>query len=162
MNNSSARPADGVESAVNTYGNMLYRVCLVMLGNNQDAEDAVQETVLKYILSAPEFSDPEHEKAWLIRVATNKCRDMLRYKSKHPVIGLEQAENLPGNSSDSGILEALLELPEKYRLVLMLYYAEEYKTDEIARIIGKSASAVKMRLMKGRKMLEEKYRKEFM
>ena len=64
--------------------------------------------------------------------------------------------------SDSGILEALMTLPEKFRIVLVLYYVEQYKTDEIAEMIGKSASAVKMRLQKGRRLLKEVYRKEYM
>lgn len=162
MNISSARPADGIEEVVNTYGNMLFRLCLVMLKNHADAEDVVQETVIRYMLSAPYFENREHEKSWLIKVASNKCRDMLRFKSRHPLVDLEQLEELSADSSDSGIFEALMELPGKYRLVLMLHYVEEYKVAEIAHIIGKSGSAVKMRLMKGRKMLEEKYRKEFM
>ena len=56
----------------------------------------------------------------------------------------------------------LMQLPEKFKTVLLLHYVEEYKVEEIARIIGKTPSAVKMRLQKGRKLLEEKYRKEFL
>ncbi len=162
MDRSSARPVDAIETIVHTYGNMLLRLSLVMLGNEADAEDAVQETVIKYMLCAPDFKNNEHEKAWLIKVITNKCRDMLRYKSAHPLVDIEQLSELPAYSSDSSILEALMELPEKFRLVLLLYYVEGYSAKEIAQIIGRSVSAVKMRLMKGRKLLEEKYRKEFM
>lgn len=162
MNDSSARPADAIETVVRTYGHTLYRLCFVMLGSESDAEDAVQEAFIKYLQKAPQFKSPDHEKAWLITVATNQCRDLLRFRKRHPQIDSESLQELSACSSDSGILEALMTLPENFRLVLALYYVEEYRIDEIARMIGKTPSAVKMRLQKGRKLLEEVYRKEYL
>ncbi len=162
MERSSVRPTDGAETIVHVYGNMLFRLCLVMLGNDTDAEDAVQETIIKYLQKAPSFENSEHEKAWLITVAKNECRNILRFRQRNQQISLEYLEDIPFDSSDNGILEALMSLPEKFRLVLMLYYVEEYRIADIARIIQKTPSAVKMRLKKGRKLLEEKYRKEYL
>ena len=162
MNDSSARPADGIETVIHTYGNTLYRLSFVMLGNESDAEDAVQEAFIKYMQKAPRFESPDHEKAWLITVTSNQCRDILRFRKRHPQIDLVHLNEPISHASDSGILEALMALPEKFRLVLTLYYVEEYRIDEIARIIGKTPSAVKMRLQKGRKLLEEVYRKEYL
>ena len=71
MGNTSERPADDVERIVNEYGDMLYRLCALMLKNESDAEDVVQETIVKYYQKAPAFADQEHEKAWLTRVAAN-------------------------------------------------------------------------------------------
>ena len=65
-------------------------------------------------------------------------------------------------SEDNDILDALMMLPERFRVVLVLYYVEEYSIEDIAKFIGKTTSAVKMRLQKGRKLLKETYRKEFM
>lgn len=162
MRKSSARPAGEIENVIEIYGNMLFRLCLVMLGNSDDAEDALQETFIKYLQKAPEFRDPEHEKAWLIKVATNKCRDMLRFKTRQQMVDIDVLNEFTNDSADSGILEALMTLPEKFRIVLVLYYVEEYSTEEIAEMIGKTKSAVKMRLQKGRRLLEEIYRKEYM
>ena len=162
MNHSSVRPADDVQTVVRIYGNMLFRTCYVILGNEADAEDAVQETIIKYMQKAPAFEDSEHEKAWLITTARNQCRDMLRFRLRHPQINLEYLQGLSPDPHDSGILEALMSLPEKFRLVLVLYYVEEYRIEDIARIIQRTPSAVKMRLQKGRKLLEEKYRKEYL
>lgn len=162
MDNSSVRPTDGVQAVVHLYGNMLFRICYVILGNEADAEDAVQETVIKYMQKAPTFVNSEHEKAWLITIAKNYCRDMLRFRLRHPQINFEYLQGLSSDTSDSGILEALMSLPEKFRLVLTLYYVEEYRIEDIARFIQKTPSAVKMRLQKGRKLLEEKYRKEYL
>lgn len=133
-----------------------------MLRNTADAEDAVQETFIAYTTKSPVFSDKEHEKAWLLKVASNKCRDILRFRNRHQLTELSELEAVVQDDESSHILEALMELPEKFRLVLTLYYIDEYKVKEIAEIIRKTPSAVKMRLQKGRKLLEEKYRKEYM
>ena len=162
MRNTSEWPADDIETLISQYGDMLLRLCLIMLKNESDAEDAVQETYIKYFQKAPSFGSKEHQKAWLIRVATNKCRDMLRFRARHPQIDDEDISKFISDSSDSGILEALTMVPEKFRLVLTLYYIEEYRIEDIANIIGRSSSAVKMRLQKGRKLLEEIYRKEYL
>ena len=71
MKNTLARPADEIENVIHNYGNMLFRLCLMMLGNVNDAEDIIQETMIKYMQKAPEFESAEHEKAWLIKVSTN-------------------------------------------------------------------------------------------
>ena len=162
MKNTSAWPTGDVETIIKKYGDMLYRLSVIMLKNDSDAEDVVQETIIKYYQKAPNFEDSEHEKAWLIRVATNKCRDLLRFRLRHPQIDDESLEKIVCHSSESGILEALTTLPEKYRLVLTLYYVEEYRVEDIAKIINRTSSAVKMRLQKGRKLLEEIYRKEYL
>lgn len=162
MHVSSGGRTDDIEVLVHTYGDNLYRLCLVMLGHVSDAEDAVQETFLKYLQKTPAFSGPEHEKAWLITVATNQCRDILRIRKRRPHI---PADDLPFHlpaPAESGILEALMSIPEHFRLVLTLYYVEEYPIADIARIIGKTTSAVKMRLRKGRLLLAEAYRKEYL
>ena len=162
MKNTSVRMADSIESIINTYGDMLFRLCLITLGNSHDAEDAVQETFIRYLQKAPEFKNTEHEKAWLITVATNKCKDILRFKSKHQQISFDDINEFTTDSHGSDIIEALMTLPEKFKTVLILYYVEGYSTEEIARIIKRTKSAVKMRLQKGRHLLKEAYGKEYM
>ena len=166
MINSSVRPTDVLENILNTYGNMLFRYALIMLGNAEDAEDVIQDTLLKYWQKAPEFQDMDHEKAWLLKVVANRCRDLLRFRVRNPVVDIESIIEFSGEtliiSSESGILEALMALPEKYKQVLYLHYVEEYRVEDIAGMIGRTSSAVKMRLKKGRQLLGEKYRKEYM
>ncbi len=160
MQNLSADNTENIESVINTYGDMLYRLCYVILKSESDAEDAVQDTVIKYFQKKPLFKDGEHIKAWLITVAKNKCKDMLRYRQRHSHTYIDEVADVPAKTSDGGIMEVLMTLPQKFSLVLMLYYVEEYRIEEIAKIIGKTPSAVKMRLQKGRKLLKEKYEKE--
>ncbi len=141
---------------------MLFRLSLIILGNQNDAEDVVQETMLKYMKKAPVFESEQHRKAWLITVARNKCRDIIRFRAKHPTVDIDELRNLSADNIDSGILEALVTLPEKIKSVMILYYVEDFSVKEIASITGKNESAIKMRLQKGRRLLAEKYRKEFM
>ena len=78
MENKTAQLVNGVEEIMDIYGNMLFRMCLIRLGNANDAEDAVQETMIKYVQKNPYFKDAEHQKAWLIRVASNKCKAIIK------------------------------------------------------------------------------------
>lgn len=162
MPHTPAQPANAVEHVLQKYGDLLFRICLIMLKDRDDAEDAVQDTLLQYLQKAPIFDCPEHEKAWLIRVASNKCRDRLRFSFHHRELPLSELQVCVSNPETSGILEALMTIPEKFRIVMILYYVEEYRIAEIADMIHKSSSAVKMRLQKGRKLLEEVYRKEYL
>ena len=149
MRKSSVQLADEIECILHTHGNMLFRLAFAMLG-------------IKYIEKTPEFESEEHKKSWLITVASNRCKDLLRFHKRHEVVELEEWNSVTKEGVYSGIVEALMTLPEKFRLVLILYYVEEYRIEDIAKIIGKTKSAVKMRLQKGRRLLEETYRKEYM
>ncbi|MBR1854389.1 MAG: RNA polymerase sigma factor [Lachnospiraceae bacterium] len=160
MNKPSVLQADGIETLVQTYGNMLFRLCLVTLGNASDAEDVVQDTFIKYLQKAPVFESSQHEKAWLIKVATNQCKDILRFHHRHPTVDIDEIAEFSGDTEDHEILDALMTLPDKFRLVLVLYYVEGYRIEDIAKMIGKTTSAVKMRLKKGRFLLKEAYQRE--
>ena len=145
----------GITAAVEEYGSTLYRICLVSLGNIADAEDAVQDTFLKYIQKAPAFESGEHEKAWLIRVALNTCKDIIRHR--RPQIDIETVQQSAPEPESGEVTAALMTLPEKFRTVLILHYVEGYSVNETAEMIGKTPSAVKMRLQKGRKLFEQAY-----
>jgi len=162
MKQTSVRPADDIETILNRYGDMLYRISVVLLKNHADSEDAVQETFIKYMLKSPDFSSENHEKAWLITVCTNNCRDILRKRSRTAGDSEEILRNIAVDEESHEILEALFALPDKLRIVMTLHYVEGYKVNEIAKIIGKTSSAVKMRLSKGRTLLRELYGKEYL
>lgn len=149
-----------IEKAVEEYADMIFRVCIVILKNEADAQDAVQETFLKYIQKAPRFETGQHEKAWLIKVATNYSRNVLKRKNRYSEANLENVAANAVSEEPSFVLEALTSLPEKYSIVIALHYIDGYKVNEIAGMIGKTPSAVKMRLQKGRKLLEKAYRGE--
>ena len=151
---------DEAELLVGQYADSLFRICYTLLRNSTDAEDAVSETLMKYLEKSPAFLEEEHRKAWLIRVATNICKDMLRANRYREHLDLNEISLFAPESSDSGILETVLRLPEKYRMVICLYYIEGYSSSEIANILAISPSAVRKRLQQGRKRLKLEYGKE--
>lgn len=149
-----------IEAAVKDWGDMLFRLCFTMLGNQADAEDAVSETIIKYIEKAPAFADKEHRKAWLIKVASNNCRDMLRADRRRRWVSLEDVTELCRQERDRDVMYELLNLPPKYRLAVYLHYVAGYKTAEMAGMLGISPAAARKRLEYGRKMLKLSMGKE--
>ena len=148
------------EEVVTTYSPMLYRLCVVMLGNEADAQDAVQDTICRYLERRKEFRDREHEKAWLIKVAQNRCRDMRRFQMRHPKVSLEEVTASYEDPEYSQVLVELISLPLPVKEAVYLYYIEGYKTTEVSEILGISVNAVKKRLQRGRKLLRLRLEEE--
>lgn len=146
-----------IEYAVEKYSKMLFRICYSILDNKHDAEDAVQETFLRYMLKAPLFKDSDHEKAWLIKVATNISKNMSRFNSRHATENLDDLKSIGINDSDRDIFELITRLPSKYKIVLVLYYIEGYKANEIADITNTSPVTVRKRLQYGRMLLKKEF-----
>ena len=144
-----------LESAVEAYGDMLFRVALNMLGNVHDAEDATQETYLRYMKYEPELTDSEHERRWLLRVLVNVCKDMGKRRARQRVISIDELANLleARDEETLGVMEKIMSLPEIYRTVMDLYYVEGVSGEEIAQLLSVSYATVRKRLQKGRKLL---------
>ena len=145
---------EDVREAVLKYSDMLYKICVVILCNEQDAQDAIQETFCRYLEKKPDFRDEEHEKAWLIRVATNTSRDMIRFRIRHPKVSIDDLESSLVAPEQKETLRELLELPAKQKMVIYLHYVEGYQIKEIADILRITEGAVKMRLQRGRELMK--------
>lgn len=157
----SVRPTDkDLENFVLTYSDMLFKLCFTMLGNNADAEDTVSNVVVKYMTSAPMFRDEEHKKAWLIRVATNLCKDTLRWNKRRNYINIDEVRQYGKTDENIDIILDVLRLPEKYKSVIYLYYIEGYQTKAIAEMLSISQQTVRKRLQYGREMLKIEYGKD--
>lgn len=137
------------------YGNMLYRIAFVMMKNAFDAEDVVQDTLIKYMECRKHFETEEYRKAWLIRVTINLCKNRLRFYRNHPKISVEQLSRYYEMREDMELMDNLLLLPEKYREILLLHYIEGYQGREIAKMLTLSENTVRKRLERGRKKLGE-------
>ena len=131
----------------------LYRVCYMYMKNTQDTEDAVHNAFLKAIETGKRFESDKHEKAWLIRVASNICKNMLKAASR-------KNEPLSDNIPDSGIsseakelLYALSDLPDNLKIPVYLFYYDGYSSDEIGQMLHITPSAVRSRLQKARELL---------
>ncbi len=147
-----------VNRAIEAYGNLVRRICLIHLKNQADTEDIFQTVFLKYLLSSAEFRDPEHEKAWFIRVSVNACRDLLKSAFRRRTVSLEVLAEQPAELTEDNreVLEAVLDLPEKYRDVIYLYYYEEYTAPEIGALLRKKPNTVYTLLSRAKKILKEK------
>ena len=137
------------------YTDMLYRLCYSILLQREDAEDAVQDVFLSYYRKQPVFADEDHEKAWFIRVAVNRCRDMLRRKNRADG-NIEDFVFLAAEQKEpNGLREAIMALPDTYKTAVYLYYYEGYSTKEIAGLLGKPNETVKTWLKRARAQLKE-------
>ncbi len=155
MRNQSGRPTEeDIKWAVETYSDMLFRLCLTILGNRADAEDALSETMLRYLTKGQRFDSEEHRKAWLLRVASNVCKDMYRFRKRNAYVPLDDLYDLCAEEADASVMEEVMRLPIKQRTVIHLYYIEGYSTREIAEILSISPAAVRKRLQYGREQLK--------
>ena len=147
-----------VTKAIERYSDTVRRLCMLHLKNYADSEDIFQTVFLKYALSSAAFESDEHEKAWLIRVTINACKDLLKsfFRSRTLSIDqlIEQAAELPPDNRE--VLEAVLSLPAKYRDVVYLHYYENYTAPQISRILGKNVNTVYTLLTRSKKKLKEK------
>ncbi len=147
-----------VNAAIERYSDTVRRLCMIYLKNYADTEDIFQTVFLKYVLSSVSFENQEHEKAWLIRVTINACKDLRRSFFARNTVSLdeiiEQAAEIPPDYTE--VLEAVLSLPQKYRDVVYLYYYEEYTAEQIGRILGKNVNTVYTNLARARQTLREK------
>lgn len=143
------------ELVFENYGKMLYKIAFLYLGNKDDAEDVLQEVFIKYLRSSKSFKSCEYEKAWLIRVTQNKCRDLLKSPFRK-VVDYEDmvCSVFSNNDLQIDIIKQLVLLPPKYKSVVILHYYNEYSVKEISDILKISESAVKMRLKRGREILK--------
>ena len=150
------------ETAVARYQDTVYRVALHALGSQADGEDTVQEVFLRLYTYAKPFESDEHLRRWLIRVTVNVCKNTLKSRWRRRV-SLDERGELPvfDQPEDETLFKAVLSLPDKYRVVLYLFYYEELTTAQIAQALDLKQSAVTTRLSRARGLLKAKLGEEW-
>ena len=151
-----------LEELIELHQKSLYAAAFSVCRNIDDANDAVQDTFIQYYTSKKQFHDGEHLKAWLLRVAINRAKDISGSFWKRNRISIEDCTNeLPcENREEHALFEEVMKLPEKYREVIHLYYYEDLSAKEIARILRITEGSVKMRLSRGRSFLRDVLKEE--
>ena len=152
------RSEQEVNRAMERHADTVRRLCMVHLKNRADTEDIFQTVFLKYLLSTVDFENEEHERAWMIRVTLNACKDLVRSVFRRRVVSVGEAldqlaEPLPPENRE--VLQAVLSLPQKYRDVVYLHYYEDYTAPQIARVLGKNVNTVYTLLNRSRQLLRE-------
>ncbi len=147
-----------IEETIKKYSSSMLKTAFSLLKSTADAEDAVQEVFIKLLTKAPEFENDEHRKAWLLRVTVNISKNMLKSARRK---NLPLTEEIPYSEKSDDVLPYVLSLDEKYRVVIHLYYYENYAIKEIAEILSLPAATVGTRLSRARKMLEKSLKEDF-
>ena len=155
-----ANSINSVEIIMKKYGNMVYQLALAQTKNKANAEDVFQEVFLKLIVKNIDFSSEEHLKALLIRMTVNKCKDLwksawFRYTKSYE-ISEDTRLLLINEEENSEIYQCVLSLPEKYRVIIHLFYYEDMSIEEIGTSLEMKYGTVASKLSRARKLLKER------
>ena len=145
--------------------NAVFRMAFSYCKNKADAEDIMQDVFIKLFTGGAEFESEDKERSWLLKVTVNKCRDMfrsLRYRYSLTSIPLDEACLTYETPEESEVYHAVMSLPAKYRIIIHLYYYEDYSVKEISSITGTKESAVQTQLYRARKKLKDILGKELL
>ncbi len=152
---SSAQINDQAGRLMTTYGNNVLRLAYSYLHNMSDAEEVLQDALIQFIKTQPQFETAEHEKAWLLRVAINLSKNKITYNNIRKTDELN--ETLAANETEdlSFVWDAVKQLPSKYSEVIHLYYHEGYSTAQIASLLSKKEATVRSLLQRARIKLKD-------
>lgn len=144
------------ERLVETYADAILRLNYTYLKNTQDAQDVCQTVFVKLLSEPRDFESPAHERSYILRMAANACKDILKSPWRKRVRPLEEGLQVPAPAAEDGsVLSAVNALPAHYRCVIHLYYYEGYTAAEIGEILGVPTGTVHTRLARGRARLKE-------
>ena len=146
-----------VQDLMNMYKNNVYAAAFSICKNTSDAEDVVQDTFLQYYMTHKNFDNEQHIRAWLLRVAINKAKNIQSSFWHRNGMPLDDfIEKLSFETPETKeLFEEVMKLPEKYRVVVHLFYYEDYSIKEIAKILRTTESNIKVRLSRGRVKLKD-------
>ena len=148
------------QGTVEKYSNMVYRLAYFYTNSKYDADDVYQDVFLKYLQNKKEFENEEHKKAWLIKVTINSCKKMWLSSWKTKIISIEDDEIKFEMEEDFGLYNEIKKLPKKYRLVIHLFYYEQYSIKDISKILKQKESTIRTWLTRARKLLKNQVKEE--
>ena len=144
------------ERLANTYADAILRLSYAYLKNTQDAQDVCQTVFVRLLTEPREFESGEHERAYILRMAANACKDLLKSPWRRRTCDLEACAQVPApETSDGSVLAAENQLPAHYRSVIYHFYYEGYQASEIGEILGVPTATIHTRLARGRARLRE-------
>lgn len=149
------------EMILTRFGDSILRYAYTYLHNMSDAEEVLQDTLVQFLKTAPEFESENHEKAWLLRVAANLSKNRIRYNKLRETDELNDELVAEEREDLSFVWEAVKSLPVKYREVIHLFYHEGYQTAQFAKVLGRNESTVRSDLRRGREKLKEVLKGEY-
>lgn len=149
-------PTQQAERLANAYADAILRLSYAYLKNTHDAQDVCQTVFVRLLAEPREFESAEHERAYVLRMAANACKDLLKSPWRKRTCGLETVLEVPApEAGDGSVLQAVNELPAHYRAAIYLFYYEGYQAAEIGKILGVPTATVHTRLARGRARLKD-------
>lgn len=153
---------------VETYGDMVYRIALTRVRSPHDAEDIVQQVFLKLVKNIDRLESEEHVKAWLIKVTVNEGKSLFSSAWRRHTASLEESSDVdelsvepPELYETNDLMKAVFRLPEKYRIVIHLFYYHDLSTEEISKYLGRTNHTVRSQLSRGRERMRKELKEVF-
>lgn len=144
------------ERLVNAYADAILRLSYTYLKSTDDAQDVCQTVFVKLLSEPRQFESAAHERAYVLRMASNACKDLLKSPWRKRTCGLDTVLEVPAPEAEEGsVLAAVNALPAHYRTVIYLFYYEGYQAAEIGKILGIPTATVHTRLARGRARLRD-------
>lgn len=150
-----------VEEALDRHGDSILRLAYSYLHNRSDAEEVLQDTLVRLFQNQPSFESRDHEKAWLLRVAANLSKNRLAYNKRRAADALQDTLAAEEREDLSFVWEAVKALPPNYRDVIHLFYCEGYSTAQIAEILDRKETTVRSSLSRGRQKLRDILKEDY-
>ncbi len=151
------RDEQDLKLAIETYADTVKRICVVYLKNMADTEDIFQNVFIKYYKSSVHFESDEHRKAWFIRVTINECKDLVKSFFRKNSVSIDEISEIKTETDfneNEYVREAVLKLPEKYKIAIYLHYFEGYSAVEIGKILNKNVNTIYTLFARGREQLK--------
>lgn len=146
------------------YSEMVYRMAYSLVKDRYDADDIYQEVFTSYVRKNPQFQSKEHEKAWFLRVTVNYCKNFWKSAWQRRTEGLIEAvrkmESPDERVQNPTIIEQVKLLPEKYRIVIHLFYYEDMSVEEIGKVLKSKPSTIRTQLTRARRLLKKRLKEE--
>ncbi|MBQ6844226.1 MAG: sigma-70 family RNA polymerase sigma factor [Agathobacter sp.] len=159
--------ADSVRESIEKYTDMVYRLAFSMMKNKYDADDIHQEVFVQYISNYAALESEEHKKAWLIRVTVNTCKNWWKSAWQRKVCSMFDGQAVAEDDASilqwemrNPVVEQIRKLPQKYKVVIHLFYYEEMSIKEIAEVLGLKESNVRARLTRARQKLKDSLKED--
>lgn len=157
MKNTPTYTNSDITSALEKYSDMVRRICFMYLKNRDDVDDIFQEVFLSLLKNNTKFETSEHEKAWLIRVTINKCKDFLKSFWHRNIDSFDETQELVFETkAENDLMHIILTLPKKYKDVIYLFYYEDFTVPEIANLLHEKENTIYSQLHRARNLIKEK------
>ena len=149
--------------AYDAYADRVFAAAFSVCGNRDDADDVTQDVFLKYQTAAKDYADETHLRAWLLRTAINRAKDLKSSFRRKNTVPWEDymGEAAFEEPADGDLFRAVMALPEKYRVPIHLFYYEDYSIKEIAKMLRRGEGTVKSQLSRGRALLKSTLAEEW-